>query len=385
MPYSFCCSFYTKSTETLNSHPASPVLALLSHAHQREFLTIRLAHLTKWAARACHFQKIWQQDWRWGPQRIQMGYSHFCELEMHSSNGNWWNCVGYQEPASFFPEAVDNEAQSASGAVPKINCCSWEAHFTLESDRQCASKVAKTKHLNKRISLGFQKKTNNLQPQKITWLRISEPSPILWRIHSQKSGPQLECPAAFRAALEALVPSHSHDAHWLASGWLPRSSWIEIDAFTSSKPNRPAKPLIASWMPGTDVLDFQVWQNSNNNNNNNNNNATGWVENHQFENTCPLEGAKVSATPTQSGSAGPNLYRPTMKVHYITGLPTRWISLGISFSMRVLFTLFLLGDLPAFSPEFPATPEILRPMWPMWPIGPCAKKRTWQYGITWQI
>lgn len=206
MPYSFWCSFYTKSTEPLNSHPASPVLALLSHAHQREFLTIRLAHLTKWAARACHFQKIWQQDWRWGPQRILMGYSHFCELEMHSSNGNWWNCVGYQEPASFFPKAVDNEAQSASGAVPKINCCSWEAHFTLESDRQCASKVAKTKHLNKRISLGFQKKTNNLQPQKITWLRISEPSPILWRMHSQKSGPQLECPAAFRAALEALVP-----------------------------------------------------------------------------------------------------------------------------------------------------------------------------------
>lgn len=164
-------------------------------------------------------------------------------------------------------------------------------------------------------------------------------------------------------------PSHSHDAHWLASGWLPRSSWIEIDAFTSSKPNRPAKPLIASWMPGTDVLDFQVWQNSNNNNNNN---ATGW-ENHQFENTCPLEGAKVSATPTQS--AGPRVQTstvppcPTMKVHYITGLPTRWISLGISFSMRVLFTLFLLGDLPAFSPEFPVTPEILGEAhvahWPM--------------------
>lgn len=46
MPYSFFCSFYTKSTEPLNSQPASPVLALLSHAHQREFLTIRLAHLT---------------------------------------------------------------------------------------------------------------------------------------------------------------------------------------------------------------------------------------------------------------------------------------------------------------------------------------------------
>ena len=168
MPYSFFCSFYTKSTEPLNSHPASPVLALLSHAHQREFLTIRLAHLTKWAARACHFQKIWvclkigsttkpngfhdvndrypyekwlfhweytlfsdkpiwQQDWRWGPQRILMGYSPFCELEMHSSNGNWWNCVCHQEPASFFPKAVDNEAQSASGAVPKINCCSWRS------------------------------------------------------------------------------------------------------------------------------------------------------------------------------------------------------------------------------------------------------------------
>ena len=49
MPHSIFCSFHTKSTEPPSSHPASPVLALLSHAHQREFLTIRLAHLIEFS------------------------------------------------------------------------------------------------------------------------------------------------------------------------------------------------------------------------------------------------------------------------------------------------------------------------------------------------